>query len=179
MKLTNVRKLALLIALPRLVTFFAYPNPISYPDSPGYFASNRFNFDLVSLTGHSARSWPAPLLYAILPNQISVSFVQLGISGFAWFWFIWNASKLLHIRKFKYSMVIFLWVISVATPVIQWDGVLLGTSLLISTMLLVTGQFIKFINSEYKCRDYVVLISLITLLGIEKLSNAPIMFGMF
>ena len=57
-----------LLITSRLITFIAFPNPTSSPDSSTYFAGKFLDFSLVSFSGGASRGWPVPFAYAFMPN---------------------------------------------------------------------------------------------------------------
>jgi hypothetical protein len=174
----NIAKVAVLVFVSRIVTFVIFPNPIFYPDSPGYSNGKFFNFDLVSLTGDSSRTWPTPLLYSILPNINFISAAQLAISGFAWFWLVYNAVLHVNTRRFQILLLVILISFSSSTFIVQWDTTVLGTSLLISTTVLVLAQLIRVLKQPHKLIDTAFALFLLVLLATEKLSNFPLVAGL-
>jgi len=174
----NIAKIGLLVFVSRIVTFVIFPNPIFYPDSPGYSNGKFLNFDLVSLTGDNSRSWPTPLLYSILPNIKLISAIQLTISGFAWFWLVYNSVLYLKTRRFQILLLVILISFSSSTFIVQWDTTVLGTSLLISTTILILAQLIRVLKKPNKLSNTAFLLSLLVLLAIEKLSNIPLVMGL-
>ena len=174
----NIAKICVLVFVSRIVTFVIFPNPIFYPDSPGYSNGKFLNFDLVSLTGDSFRSWPTPLLYSILPNINLISAAQLTISGFAWFWLTYNAVLHVNTRRFQVLLLVVLISFSSSTFIVQWDTTILGTSLLISTTILILGQLFRVLRQPNKLIDIGFLLFLLVLLATEKLSNIPLAAGL-
>lgn len=173
----NIRKIALLVFVSRLLTFIVFPKPVYFPDSPGYSNGKFLNFDLVSLSGQSLRAWPTPLLYSILPNINFISASQLLISGLAWFWLILNSVALLNTKRYQIILLFTMLLFSSSTFLIQWDTVALGTSLLISTTVLVVAQLLRVLRNSFNSIDIGILICLVILLSIEKFSNIPLSIG--
>lgn len=166
-----------LVCVTRLITFLAFPAPILFPDSPGYSSGKFLNFDLVSLMGHASRSWPTPLFYSMLPDVNLITFAQLLLGGVAWFWLIVNALSLLSREIYKNLLLVLLIGLSSSTVVIQWDTVVLGTSLIISTVVLIVGQLIRVFTNPKDKLNIIFLVSLLILLSLEKLSHTPLVVG--
>jgi hypothetical protein len=61
---------------------------------------------------------------------------------------------------------------------VQWDTTVLGTSLLISTTILILAQLIRVLKKPNKLSNTAFLLSLLVLLAIEKLSNIPLVMGL-
>jgi hypothetical protein len=127
--------------------------------------------------GHASRSWPTPLFYSLLPNVNLITFSQLLLGGAAWFWLIVNALSLLTGEKYKNLLLVFLIGLSSSTVVIQWDTVVLGTSLIITTVVFLVGQVIRVFTNPKNKLDTVFLVSLLILLSLEKLSHTPLVVG--
>jgi hypothetical protein len=166
-----------MICISRVITFLAFPSPLHFPDSPGYSNGQFLNFDLVSFTGHSYRSWPTPMLYAFLPNIYWITITQLLLGGFAWFWLILNALSLLSNKKSRILLLVLLIALSSSTVIVQWDTVVLGTSLILSTAVMTVGQILRVYRHSSNKLSLVFLIILLTLLALEKLSNLPLVIG--
>lgn len=152
----------------RLATFLAFPSPASSPDTNTYFRSSWLNFDLVSFSGHAGRGWLVPFIYALLPNQISVTAFQLTLSTIAWIFLIVGINKNLNSFKSRSLSTFMLSILSITPQLIQHDAALLSTSITNSLLLISLGILFRFKAGFTSRFMYVVLAVLLGLLFVQK-----------
>ena len=125
----------LFILISRIVNLLAFQEPSIQPDSSGYSSSKIFDFSLVSLTGNSLRSWPAPLLFALMPSATAKIIGQMLISIVVWTHLSYVLLKISKSNQIKNLFVVILTVSSTNPILLQWETTLLGQSLLISNVI--------------------------------------------
>ena len=167
--------LGLLIAT-RLITFIAFPNPISSPDSPTYFSSKFLDFSLVSFTGNAGRGWVVPFIYALLPNSVAVGILQLAISATAWCFLLISLNQMSLIRRKQNGYLLILLAALGSSPqIIQHDTSVLSTSLTNSIFILLLTALLR---AKYlpKAKELNLFLGTIcaALLMIQKTSFIPI-----
>lgn len=123
------------ILISRIVNLLAFQEPSIQPDSSGYSSSKIFDFSLVSLTGNSLRSWPAPLLFALMPSATAKIIGQMLISIVVWTHLSYVLLKISKSNQIKNLFVVILIVSSTNPILLQWETTLLGQSLLISNVI--------------------------------------------
>jgi len=164
-----------LLVFSKIFTWIAFPEATLHPDSPSYRNGIFLNFDLVSFLGHSTRPWPVTLFYALLPSDSIRILAQLVLSACVWSYLIVTVSHIKLQRANKILVVLFLSLIGSSPLVTQWDTTILATSLMVSTSVLITTLMIRmFFVEALKIGHTLVLLSLVFLLFLQKLSNAPI-----
>lgn len=133
----------------RIITFLAYPNPTSAPDSSTYYSHQFLDFSLVSLTGHAGRGWVIPLVYSFMPNPESIEVMQLALSGAAWSLLILCVSKsqLLN-QKFSTAVVLLLTILATSAQIVQHDSIILSTSITNSLFVACVALIIYAINQK-------------------------------
>ena len=142
----NILLSALILALwgTRLVTFAAFPKPISAPDSGTYYSGDFLNFELVSLTGHAPRGWFVPLLYAVMPNSVALEFMQLSFSAAVWtFLLVTIANANILNPKPTRILLVLLMILGSSAQVIQHDTTILATSINNSLFILILAFLIR------------------------------------
>lgn len=123
------------ILISRVLNLLAFQEPSIQPDSSGYSTSKIFDFSLVSLTGNSLRSWPAPLLFALMPSATAKIIGQMLISIVVWTHLSYVLLKISKSNQIKNLFVVILTVSSTNPILLQWETTLLGQSLLISNVI--------------------------------------------
>ncbi len=169
-----------LIFSTRLVTFVAFPTPITAPDTPTYFSGAFLDFSLVSFWGHASRGWIVPLVYALMPNAISLELFQLLFSGIAWAFLLFSihAAKIMPTR-YNGLAILFIAVLGSSSHVFQHDTSVLATSLTNSIFILLISFLLraKYINDS-RMLNITASILLSALLMIQKTSFIPIAIGL-
>lgn len=159
----------------RALTFIAFPNPVSAPDSPTYYSGDFLNFDLVSFTGHAARGWFVPAIYSLMPSSSALEFMQLCLSGMAWTYLlvVVAQSKILN-KKYTSILLIILAVLATSAQVLQHDTTILSTSITNSVFFLLLALVIRirFISRKPNFTLFGILICG-TLLSIQKSTFLP------
>lgn len=123
------------ILISRVVNLLAFQEPSIQPDSSGYSSSKILDFSLVSFTGNSLRSWPAPLLFALMPSATAKIIGQMLISIVVWTHLSYVLLKISNSNQIKNLFVVILTVSSTNPILLQWETTLLGQSLLISNVI--------------------------------------------
>ena len=171
----------LILWVSRITTFIAFPMPVSAPDSGTYYSGEFLNFDLVSLTGHAARGWFIPAIYSLMPNALSLEFVQLFISATVWTFLLVTIkqSKIVNIKFTKY-LVIVLAVLGSSAQLIQHDTTILATSITNSIFIFLLALLIrvKFISGKSKMTLSGIL-AFGFILSVQKTTFLPIAVVMF
>lgn len=159
----------------RALTFIAFPNPVSAPDSPTYYSGDFLNFDLVSFTGHAARGWFVPAIYSLMPTSSALEFMQLCISGTAWTYLlvVVAQTKILS-KRYTRILLIILAVLAASAQVIQHDTTILSTSLTNSVFILIIALLIRirFVPKQQSFTLFSILICG-TVLSIQKTTFFP------
>ena len=165
----------LFVGISRFATFVAYPQGFRAPDTMTYFTGDFLNFELVSLTGHASRGWVIPSLFALMPNNASVVFLQLTISTFAWAYLLLTLSQVLTDRKIQALVLIGTTALASAPQIIQHDTVILATSITNSLFLALLASLLGILyDKQFSFRSFVILILFATLLMIQKSTFLPI-----
>lgn len=168
---------AVLIFLSKLATWSVFPNPSIQPDSATYQPNSWLNFELISFTGHAQRGWAVPLLYALIPNGSYQSLFQLMLSSTAWISLIVVSYRLLTNRFAQWFFPIAVAAIAISPFCTQWDTVLLGTSIMVSTNVLIISTLIHIWHKPGLQLPYVsFFIFLDIFLFLQKSSNLLICF---
>ena len=175
---TNSRLLQigfLLIFSTRFLTWCANPRGYRQPDSLSYLPDSWLDFSRVSFSGNSSRSWVVPFFYAVLPNDSTRVLAQLIIGGVVWTLVILLTIRILNNSSLQTWVIIFEIFLAISPNVIQFESVLLATSLLLYSMLI----FIMILVYAIVTQTYSIRILLITyLVGFVsvslKLINLPI-----
>jgi 4-amino-4-deoxy-L-arabinose transferase-like glycosyltransferase len=163
--------LLLFIFSTRIATFLAFPNPSVQPDSSSYKSSTFPDFSLVSFSGDSVRAWPTTLLFALAPNNSVVMLLQMAISAGAWSFLGITLLRDLRGSGPRLTFSLAFLVIACSPQLIQWETVILGQSLMISTLTMMIALAFRFRN---KGDSYKLLLSglfLTSLFLIQKSSN--------
>lgn len=165
-----------LICSTRLITYIAFPNPISAPDSSTYYSGTFLDFSLVSFSGTASRGWVVPFVYAFMPNLTSLELTQLIFSGIAWCYLLLTISSLKVIpNKSNNYLLLTIALLGSSSHVVQHDTSVLSTSITNSIFILLIVFLIrtKFIVGSKKLNMCLgVLCS--TMLMIQKTSFIPI-----
>jgi len=132
-----------LILISRVLNLLAFQEPSFHPDSSGYSSSKIFDFSLVSLTGSSIRSWPVPLLFALMPSSTAKIVVQMLISILVWTHLSYVLLKIFKFNQIKNLLVIILVICSTNPILLQWETTLLGQSLLISNVIFLVALSVQ------------------------------------
>ncbi len=165
----------LFVGISRFATFVAYPQGFRAPDTVTYFIDDFLNFELVSLTGHASRGWVVPSLFALMPNNASVVFLQLTISAFAWVYLLLTLSKVLSERKIRAFVLSGTTLLASAPQIIQHDTVILATSITNSFFLAFLASLLGILYcKQFSFRSFVILILIATMLIIQKSTFIPI-----
>jgi hypothetical protein len=106
-----------------------------------------------------------------------ITIAQLLLSGLAWYWLILNALPLLNSKKSRLLLLVLLIGLSSSAAIVQWDTVVLGTSLIISTVVMSVGQLLRVYHHPDSKVHFVLLIILLIMLSLEKLSHLPLAIG--
>lgn len=164
----------LLIVSSRVISFLAFPNASILPDSGSYAPKGFLDFSLVSLSGHSVRGWPTPLLFALLPNNSFRILSLLTISAVCWAYLAKVLLKRVEGEKRKWLTVLAIASISCSPNIIQWDNAILGQSLLLSNVVVLVALVINYFgpHRNWKIAPLIILTS--SFLVIQKSSNTPI-----
>jgi len=165
----NIVLLSLIIT--RAITILAFPHLALQPDSPSYSNGGWLNFHQVSFLGHSPRGWVTPLLFALVPGNVGRELLQMSLSVIAWYLLYVELSRSFEKKRDMNLLAIGIALISTAGSVIQWETVLLGTSLQISTVLIIISLLIKLFRSPHVSYYFAGLVFTVFLLGIQKSSN--------
>ena len=158
----------------RLLTFFAFPNGFTSPDSDTYLAKEWLDFSNVSFIGHAIRPWPVPLIYALLGNIHLIIFFQLVLSGFVWIHLLRVINKSLVTSTKKSLLLMAIGILSISPQVIQWDTALLATSLLFSTLILLISLSLEIIFHKFRESQNILFIAIVIFLLCQKISNLVI-----
>ena len=168
---------SVVIFLSKLVTWAVFPNPSIQPDSATYVPISWLNFDLVSLSGHAQRGWPVPLLYTLIPSGTSQVLFQLIFSSFAWISLLVVSQRLLTNRFAKWFFPTTVAAIAVSPFCTQWDTVLLGTSIMVSTNVLIISTLIHIWHKPGLQFPYIAFFIFLNIfLLLQKSSNIIICF---
>ena len=160
----------MVLLISRATNLIAFPKPITQPDSSGYASTTIFDFSLVSLVGNSLRSWPSPLLFALMPSEVAKVMGQMMISILVWTYLGYVLLKLFRSNQLKNILLITLVVFSTNPALLQWETVLLGQSLLISNFILLIALFVE-IKFNYSRSVAILSIVSCTFLFLQKSSN--------
>ena len=160
----------------RLITFVAFPNPISSPDSPTYFSARFMDFSLVSFSGSASRGWLVPFFYALMPNSRFLEIFQLIFSGIAWCFLLLAISAIKLVpKKANNYLILMLALLGSSSQVIQHDTSVLSTSITNSFFILLICFLIrtKFLVGSKLLNLYSGIFCSV-LLMIQKTSFIPI-----
>lgn len=161
-----------LILASRILTWLAFPQARLAPDSISYSAQGWFNFELVSFDGSAARGWPTTLFFAIFPNDSIRILAQLLLSGAAFGFLIHTLTYVLHGRKARWFFSGSVALIATSPQVLQWDSTILGTSLLISSLVFLASMLIRIVMStKFDSRFVASAFVVCFLLLFQKFSN--------
>ena len=161
------------IWLSRIITFLAFPRPVTAPDSSTYYTGNFLDFSLVSLTGHAARGWPVPLIYAFMPNSQSLELFQLLFSAFAW-------SLLIHVlhkaeivsKKFNVYLILLITILGTSAQIVQHDTTVLSTSFT-NSLFIVLLSIIFSIRNQKSIISLILVVLISIILSIQKTTFTP------
>jgi len=131
------------ILISRVLNLLAFQEPSFHPDSSGYSSSKIFDFSLVSLTGNSIRSWPVPLLFALMPSSTAKIVIQMLISILVWTHLSYVLLKIFKFNQIKNLLAIILVICSTNPILLQWEITLLGQSLLISNVIFLVALSVQ------------------------------------
>ena len=171
---------AAMIFATRVLTWLAFPGARLSPDSMSYSTDGWLNFELVSFTGNAARGWPVTFFYALFPNDSIRILAQLLISGAAFSFLIHATTYILHARLARWIFSVIVLIIATSPQVMQWDTTILGTSLMMSSIVLLSTCLIRIVMSrKFDTRYFYLSLSCLLLLMLQKFSNiflvAPIL----
>jgi hypothetical protein len=156
----------------RIVTWAAFPEPRLAPDSSGYSVDGWLNFELFSFTGFAYRGWPTTFFFALFPNDSARVFGQLFLSGLAFAFLIHTTTYVLHGRKARWLFSIAVFFVASSPQILQWDTTILGTSLMVSTIVFISALLIRIMMSRKNDVRYVIIfIILLFFLCFQKASN--------
>jgi hypothetical protein len=165
-----------LVLTSRLVTFVAFPNPISAPDSTTYYSGSFLDFSLVSFSGNTSRGWVVPFVYAFMPNLTSLELVQLIFSGIAWCFLLLTISSLkLMPNKSNNYLLLAIALLGSSSHLIQHDTSVLSTSITNSIFILLIAFLLRarFIVVSKELNIYLGIVCS-ALLMIQKTSFIPL-----
>lgn len=168
-----------ILSIARVVTFLAFPIPLQYPDSPGYFSGRFLDFSQISLIGNSSRGWPVPLLFAFAPSSTFVTLFQIVISNVAWTLLIYSGSNYLQSKVSKYFFAGVTVAVASSAAILQWDTVVLGTSVMLSTVISLVALIFLLNNTAHPRKIAFAIGFLNLLLGLQKMSNIFLVTSIF
>lgn len=165
----------------RIITFLAFPNPVSAPDSVSYYSGKLFDFHLVSLTGHAGRGWVVPAIFSAMPNPQVLEMSQLAISGLSWTYLIFSIhnSQILT-KKFSNAALLVLSIIGSSAEIVQHDSTILATSITNSLFIFCLALILKNLKlSKTVVLNFTFLILTVFLLSVQKSTFLPIAIFLF
>lgn len=162
----------LIILVTRVLSWLAFPQPRLSPDSVSYSTPGWLDFSLVSFSGSASRGWPAPLFFALFPSDSFRIFAQLILATFAYAFLIHSTTYVLHSRKGRWIFSSIVVLVATSPQVSQWDSTILGTSLMVTSLVFLAGALIRLVNSSKFDNRYLFFsISILLLLLFQKISN--------
>lgn len=162
----------LFILITRLVSWIAFPQPRLSPDSVSYSTAGWLDFSLVSFLGHASRGWPAPLFFSLFPTDSIRILAQLLLSACAYGFLIHSTTYVLHGRKARWFFSIAVVLVSTSPQVLQWDTTILGTSLMITSLVFLAGAMVRIVvSTRFDTRFVFLAVGILFFLLFQKISN--------
>lgn len=172
---TQVLVPTLCIVFSKFLNWLVFPSPTIHPDSATYAPREWLNFELVSFSGDAVRGWPIPLIYAIIPSPSLQVLFQLTFSAFAWVCLLIAVQSLFPNRISSWFFSVALTVLAVTPFGTQWDTVLLGTSIMLSSNLLIISVILHIWKKPGSQYTHLVLFVLLdAFIFLQKSSNIPL-----
>ena len=156
----------LVLWINRLLSFFAFPQMVTSPDSYDFFGGERFDLSSVSLLGHALRPWPSALLYSSLGLTIS-ALVQLIFSGIASTILVIELHSLLKNRTVRSIVLIGLVTALASADFISWD-LLANIQSLANTSIIMFIAFSLKYSRKPRSRDFSILMCMGILCSIQR-----------
>lgn len=171
----------LLIWTTRIITFLAFPNPVSAPDSVSYYSGRFFDFHLVSLTGHAGRGWPIPAIYSAMPSPQVLEMSQLAISGITWTYLLFSIHKSeILTKKFANVAILLLSTIGSSAQIVQHDTTILATSITNSLFIFCLAIVLRSLKPSKSIKLTLLLLILLSfLLSVQKTTFLPFVIIIF
>jgi SAM-dependent methyltransferase len=155
---------ALLAAFPavRLVQLLAgggtSPYPTTYPDTPTYRARGSWlDFSLTSLSGRSVRPWGVTAWMALWPSDLALVIAQVVLSTVAWAALAVTLASVVRRVAVRRALVLAVLVLACTAQVANWDLVVLGESVSISSGVLALAALVRFTAAPSGLRAAVLL----------------------
>jgi hypothetical protein len=162
----------LLIFITRLASWIAFPEPRLSPDSESYSTAGWLDFSLVSFYGDATRGWPVPFFFSLFPSDSIRILAQLLLSACAYGFLIHSTTYVLHGRKARWFFSIAVVLFSTSPQVLQWDTTILGTSLMITSLVFLAGAMIRIVvSTKFDTRYVFFAVGILLLLLFQKISN--------
>jgi hypothetical protein len=123
----------------------ASTRPSLYPDTGSYrTAGSWLNFALTSLDGHSLRPWGVTIWMALWPGDVAIELAQTALSFVAWSTLAMVVAAGIRHAAVRRVVVVLLLLVACTAQVANWDGVILGESVSVSTGLLTLAMALRF-----------------------------------
>jgi hypothetical protein len=157
------------------LNWLVFPIPTIHPDTATYAPKEWLSFELVSFSGDAVRGWPLPLIYAIVPSPSLQVLFQLAFSAFAWICLLFAVQSLFPNRISSWFFSMAITALAITPFGTQWDTVLLGTSIMLSSNLLIISVILHIWKKPGSQYTHLVLFVLLdAFIFLQKSSNLPL-----
>lgn len=136
---------AILVFLPLKLAAMVVAGPSVYPDGETYRVPGSWlDFSLTSLDGHSLRPWGVTVWMALWPGDVAIEVAQTVLS-----FVVWSALALVVAAGIRHAtvrrvFVVLLLLVACTAQVSNWDGVMQGDSVSISSGVLAFAMALRF-----------------------------------
>jgi hypothetical protein len=119
--------------------------PSTYPDTNSYrTAGSWLDLSRSSLLGHSVRPWGVTIWMALWPGDVAIEVAQTALSFVAWSTLALVVAAGIRHPTVRRVVVVLLLLVPCTAQVANWDGVILGESVSVSTGVLTLAMALRF-----------------------------------
>jgi hypothetical protein len=139
-----VRAMIAVFPLVRLLEVVA-SGPSTYPDSPTYRVPGSWlDLSLTSIGGHSVRPWGVTVWMALWPSDRAVVLAQAALAVVAWSVLALTLAAGIRRAAARRTIVLLVLTLASTAQVANWDLIILGESVSISSGILALAAAIRF-----------------------------------
>ena len=142
----------------------------NFPDSHTYLP--------ISFLGHADRLWTIPLIYFVGSSSAGRVALQTGIGLACWITLAIQIGRMINIRAIRWASQVFVLLLALTAPVIQWNRAVLSESIAISLTVLLFATWLAFAR-RMDMRSTAALLVVTVLWTFTRQDQAFVVFVLF